>query len=835
MRSLRSQILALATLLVLLTQFSTIGTVLLTTNRDVSNRADQVLHKAATIVSQLSAGRHSRLRSAGTGLAADPQFGSTVKARDIAAINELLTAHRYRAETDLALLLDADGRVLAGTESASAPDMRFPDLVRLAMIEGAAPAHIFVYDHRYETVTVPIGDATPVAWLVSGMLTEGAFARHLSVLTGLDITLLAHTAGDTSILGSSLDELDSTTLLQELSAADKDAGHSLRIKTGNAEHLALLLPLIPGQPGIEVLLSEPLDAIMGPYQHLQYSVLLLGLVALCLAIVGGLLLSHTITKPVNTLVQAARRIRDGHYHQPVQVRGKGEVAELARALNAMQRSIADREEHITHHARVDALTNLPTRLAALDEIEAAIMRAAPAEQPVTVLLVDLNNFSDIGSSLGHDISDALRCQAAERLRAGLDARHMLGRIEGDQFVIVLDGRDVDQATEIAEDLVRLLGGGLSVRDINVGVEARVGIASFPQHAADAEQLLQRAAVARNDARNLDVRIRVYQEGNDGRNLRQLALLGDLRKAARQDEFRLYLQPKVRLSDGHICGAEALVRWQHPVFGFLAPDQFIPIAEKSGNISLITNWALATAIRECRLWIEEGLDLPISVNLSSRDLQDKHLPLYILELLRNHDLPATNLVLEITEEAVVLDFKHATLILECLRDLGIRIAVDDFGTGYSSLSLIKRLPVDELKIDRSFVTNLPDDKDDVAIVRAAIDLAHNLGLQVLAEGVETQAGLDWLVESGCEQAQGYLISKPMPAEQFSDWVKNYAADGARRMASKVSAPKPASRTSSENSVPRTGTDCTSSAITVTGSSSNKPRQPAKLRPVAGTGF
>jgi diguanylate cyclase (GGDEF)-like protein len=833
MQSLRAKILALAALLVVFTQFSTVGALLLAGDREVSKHADQILHKAASIAGQLSNGRHTRLRTAGAVLAADPRFRSTLGNGNLTAINRLLESHRQRAEIDLLVLLDADGRILAGTEPDSRPGRSFPELVKQAITAGPAPAHIRLHEHSYEVITLPVGTGSPSAWLASGVLVEEVFARRMSGLTGLDVTLLARNESPRSITGSSLEGLDSARLLKELAGSAAESGRIMRIHTGHTEHVALLVPLIPGQPGIEILLSEPLDAIMAPYRHLRYSVLLLGTVALCLAVVGGLLLSRTITRPVNALVDAARRIRDGHYHQPVQVQGSGEVAELASALNAMQQGIAEREEHITFHTRFDELTGLPTRLSALDEIEAAILRAAPTEQPVTVLLVDLNNFSDIGSSLGHDISDALRCQAAERLRAGLDARHLLGRIEGDQFVIVLDERTVDQATEVAEDLVRLLGGGLSVRDINVSVEAQVGIASFPEHGTDAEQLLQRAAVARNDARNTGVRICVYRDGNDGRNLRQMALLGDLRKAARHDEFRLYLQPKIRLADGQVCGAEALVRWQHPGYGFLTPDQFIPIAEKSGNISLITNWALVTAIRECRLWLEEGLDLPISVNLSSRDLQDRNLPFHVHELLRNHDLPAANLLLEITEEAVVLDFKHATLVLECLRDLGIRIAIDDFGTGYSSLSLIKQLPVDELKIDRAFVTNLPVDTDDVAIVSASINLAHNLGLQVIAEGVETPAALAWLSENGCEQAQGFLISKPMPAEEFAAWAKNYAADTPRRMSSEASAPKPASTTSSETSVPRTGTDRVSSTTAVTGNSNNRPRQ-SMLRPAAGTG-
>ncbi|MEO8223640.1 MAG: EAL domain-containing protein [Gammaproteobacteria bacterium] len=285
---------------------------------------------------------------------------------------------------------------------------------------------------------------------------------------------------------------------------------------------------------------------------------------------------------------------------------------------------------------------------------------------------------------------------------------------------------------------------------------------------------------------------------------------------RHDELRLYLQPKIRLSDGRICGAEALVRWQHPVFGFLPPNEFIPLAEKSGNISQITHWALTAAVRECRLWLEEGLDLPVSVNISSRDLQNCGLPFLVMELLRDHDLPPRNVVLEITEQAVVRDLQRATIVLECLRDLGIRISIDDFGTGYSSLAQIKHLPVDELKIDKSFVMELPGNLDDAAIVRTAIDLGHNLGLEVLAEGVETQAALQWLQAQNCEQAQGFLISKPMPAEQFCAWVRSYETQlaavpvpvppgmpVARPVTSAVSAPNPANTSSMLNRLPNTG--------------------------------
>jgi diguanylate cyclase (GGDEF)-like protein len=634
--------------------------------------------------------------------------------------------------------------------------------------------------HAYEVVTVPVGEGEPVAWLVMGALVDDDFARSISSLTGLDATLLARAGMVQSVLGSSLSDFNPSTLLDDLRTTSARDGTPMEFTTGGVEHVALVLPLIPGYADVEILLSQHLDTAMASFESLRVWILTLGFIVLCLAMAGGFLLSRTISEPVRALVRAALRIRDGDYRQPVRVRADGEVAVLTSALNAMQEGIAEREERILYQARFDALTGLPTRVSALNDLEAAITSAATRNEPVTVMLIDLDNFSEVGSSLGHDIGDALRCQAAERLRGGLDASHTLARLEGDQFLVILGRQDLEQAGEVAEDLLRLLSAGLSVREVNVSIEARIGLATYPDHAEDADQLLKRAAVARSEARSADIPVLAYQPGNEERHVRQLAILADLRRAARHDEFRLFLQPKIRLSDGAICGAEALVRWQHPVFGFLTPDHFIPLAERSGNISLITHWALSAAVRECRLWVEEGLDLPVSVNLSGRDLQNRDLPCLTLELLRDHDLAPRNLVLEVTEQAVVRDSQNAMLVLECLRDLGIRISIDDFGTGYSSLAQLKHLPADELKIDRSFVMELPGNREDAAIVRTAIDLAHNLGLQVLAEGVEAQQALQWLKAHGCEQAQGFLISKPMPAEEFCAWVRRYEQEAAERL-------------------------------------------------------
>jgi diguanylate cyclase (GGDEF)-like protein len=491
-------------------------------------------------------------------------------------------------------------------------------------------------------------------------------------------------------------------------------------------------------------------------------------------VTGAALVARAITRPVRELVRTAIRIRDGDYSEPVLPVRDEDLGPLATALNTMQAGIAEREHRITFQAQFDGLTGLPNRVAALARLEALVQRDGAAGPPAALLVVDLGSFGNIASTLGHDIGDALLAQAAERLRASVDARHVVARITDDMFLIVLDGAGLDAARELAEDLVRLLGAGLSVRDVNISLNAIVGIAVFPEHGRQADQLLLRATVAKDDARLAQQSIHVYQEGREERRTRQLQILGDLRRAVRHDELKLYLQPKIALPEGRVCGAEALVRWDHPSFGWLPPGEFIGVAERFGHISLITRWALTAAVRECRLWVEEGLDLSIAVNLSSRDLLDPKLPVFVLELLRDHDLAPRHLTLEITEEALVRDFAHATLVLQCLRDLGVRIAIDDFGTGYSSLAQIKRLPVDELKIDRAFVMELPQDHDDAAIVRSTIGLAHDLGLEVVAEGVEAPEALRWLAAHGCEAAQGFFISRPMPAESFVQWEARYRA-------------------------------------------------------------
>jgi len=774
MRSLRYKIFALAVLLVVLTLAGTIGTVLLAASHDAQERTRTDLARAGAVLERIMRLRSEQAADVLYMLAGDDDFEAALARGEHDTLSRMLARVASRIDADLAVLADGNGHVLAGLNRDGPLPAELPQLAESATGHDAMRRVLSSGGISYTMTSIPVGGPAGHAtgWLSMGLRLGDARAQRTAQLGGQDIAFLTGPAGHSELAGTSLPGIDPALLQQQLAAAGPDA--ALRLRIAGTDYLAVMKTLLPGPTGVQALLFQSMDQTLAPYRVLRWSALGVGMFALLAALAGAAVLARTMVHPLRELADAAARVRNGDYSHTVRVSADDEFGVLAAAFNTMQGGIAEREERITYQARFDSLTGLPNRLLALEQLREAVQRAGTAGRPVSLLVMDLGNFDDIAATLGHDIGDALLSQVGERLRASADAHHTVARLESDEFLVILEGLGLDAARELAEDLLRLLGLGLSVRNINISLDAVVGMALYPEHGQDADQLLLRATVAKNDAHKLQEPLHLYQDGQEERRVRQLAILGDLRRAVRHDELKLYLQPKISLADGRVCGAEALVRWDHPAFGWLLPGDFIGVAEQFGNISLVTRWALTAAVRECRLWVEEGLDLSIAVNLASRDLRDETLPLFILQLLRDHDLPARHLTVELTEEALVRDFSRATAVLQGLKDLGVRVSIDDFGTGYSSLARIKHLPVDELKIDRSFVMELPRDQGDAAIIRTVLDLAHSLGLEVVAEGVESAPALQWLAAHGCEQAQGFHISRPMPAEAFSEWAGRYTA-------------------------------------------------------------
>ncbi len=444
--------------------------------------------------------------------------------------------------------------------------------------------------------------------------------------------------------------------------------------------------------------------------------------------------------------------------------------------NITQRKRAEAElirqsELNQHQALHDPLTGLPNRLLFGERVEHAITYAERRETRLAIVMMDLNRFKEVNDSLGHQAGDELLKEVGERLRGALRASDTVARLGGDEFGLLLpDPSETEDVLGVIERIGEALERPICVQELPLAIEASIGIAVFPDHGHDADVLIQRADVAMYAAKQESAPFSFYDADADEYDPARLTLVAELRRAMEERELVLHYQPKAVLEDGSVRSVEALLRWQHPHQGLIYPDGFIPVAQETGLIRPLTLYVVDEALRQCRAWRDEGLGLSVSVNLSMRNLLDLEFPQQVEGLLRRWEVEAELLELEITESTMLANPTRTKAVLGQLHGLGIRLSIDDFGTGYSSLAYLRRLPIDEIKIDRSFVMSMTEEADDVAIVRSTIDLGRNLGLEVVAEGVETQEIWDKLRELGCNVAQGYFLSRPVPADKLAAWLE-----------------------------------------------------------------
>ena len=447
----------------------------------------------------------------------------------------------------------------------------------------------------------------------------------------------------------------------------------------------------------------------------------------------------------------------------------------ARLMDRLREEAAEKEYQALH----DSLTGLPNRTLFRDRVEHALI-TLEQHGSLAVLLADLDRFKEINDTLGHHNGDLLLNEVARRLRKALDSDVTVARFSGDEFALLLPRIDsVEDAAATAQQVLDILQESFALADVEINVNASIGIAVHPLHGENANKLIQRADVAMYVAKESHSGFEVYSTDRDGYSPARLALASELRQAIENEDLLVHYQPKVDIKTRRVVGVEALVRWIHPEHGFMPPDEFIPLAEHTGLIQPLTKLVLRSALRQCREWQKEGLDLDVAVNLSVRSLLDLQLPESVSALLREFSVEPTRLVLEITESSIMADPIRAADVVDRLSGLGIGLAIDDFGTGYSSLSYLKRLPVSEIKIDKSFVMSMTSQDNDAVIVRSTVDLGRNLGLRVVAEGVETIEMFNELESLGCDIAQGYLLSRPLPAAELTAWAKDWrsAEEGA----------------------------------------------------------
>jgi diguanylate cyclase (GGDEF)-like protein len=437
----------------------------------------------------------------------------------------------------------------------------------------------------------------------------------------------------------------------------------------------------------------------------------------------------------------------------------------------LREKTAELEHKAAHDATHDNLTDLPNRILLRDRLDQALRGAARSQLPLALLVLDLNRFKDINDTLGHHAGDRLLKQVAVRLREVVRGSDTLARLGGDEFALLLPALAAENDVEqVVHKIERVFATPFAVAEMKLEVSASVGIALAPRHGTDVDTLMQRADVAMYAAKEERRSYHVYDTRMDRHSSKRLSLLTQLRQAIARDEMVLHFQPKVHAATGTPCGAEALVRWQHPDFGTVPPDEFIQLAEQTGLIQELARWVLRNALMQAASWIEAGHDLGIAVNISPATLLDPEFPDFIAGLCAAHRVPHGTLTLEVTESSLLREPELALGILKRLAELGCAISIDDFGTGYSSLGYLKKMPATELKIDQSFVFEMLNDASDAAIVRATIDLAHTLGMRVVAEGVENERVACALRALGCDILQGFHFARPLPAAQFDAWLQ-----------------------------------------------------------------
>jgi diguanylate cyclase (GGDEF)-like protein len=704
--------------------------------------------------------------------ASDFAFREAAATGDVATLASALDNQRARIKAQAVLYVDLAGNVIADTmhPGASSRRFEFEQLIAQARAHGEASAIGLLENHAFQLIAVPVRAPLTIGWIVDCYPVDAALAADLRQLTGLDVSFAVEHDGRWDLLATTLSATAASALSEQLppyfAALDT---RLLQMAQGEQQVRFVSLGEGAGEHIVAVL-QRPIADAMARFQALRTTLIALGILSLALSIAGSVMIALGITRPIEMLLAAVKRIRQGDYTAAVAMQRDDEIGALAQGLDHMRAGIAEREQRILKLAYEDPLTQLPNRAQFGEALERGIVLAQTQGQSLAILVMDLDRFKFVNDSLGHGVGDHVLRQVGMRLHKLLGTAGCVARLGGDEFALLVPALQTAQVVELAQRILDALERPIIFQDQPLDVGTSIGIALFPEHAADAETLVRNADIAMYVAKRNKIGYTVYDPKFDTSQQEHLSLLGELRHAVEHGELRLYYQPKVSLASSTVHAAEALIRWVHPTKGLVPPGLFIPFAEHTGYIKVLTRWVLAEAIRQCGVWRRDGLQLQVSVNISARDLMNRDLPEAISALLSEHAVPASMVCLEITESGFMEDPAHAQKVLERLASIGLQLSIDDYGTGYSSLSYIMQLPVSELKIDRSFVSHMIDDRDLTTIVRSTIELGHSLGLKVVAEGVEDGQGFALLRELGCDGAQGYFMSPPLPAEAFRRWYE-----------------------------------------------------------------
>lgn len=766
LNSYRIRLVVAFVLVLMLVQLATAVFVLNATHRQQMLQQQQTLDVGINVFREVLANRSLQLNNSLSVLSADFGFKRAIATEESDTILSVLENHGGRIGADAAILLSPDGTLI----SSSIDDLGEGDLdvlseLTASMNDGSA-ARILSFDNAsYQFVMQPVKAPTLIAWVGMGFVMDSQVAQQAKAITGVEISFINKDSEGRYAVQSTLGATSQSALLSQLSRLPE---LSVEAAEGFPSHYLSYALKLDGKSADQwVVLHLSNMKWEQNYAHLRNSMLSIFAGTLALSLLVAAWLSGSLTRPVHTLVEFARLIGQGQNPPPIKG-APAELAVLADTLTVMRDNIEARERDLIYQSTHDSLTGLANRFAAK-----RILHDAGDSLAGTLVLLDLKHFRHINDMIGFANADSLLVMFARRLETITPAPDFLARLDGDAFLLLYNNGIAETALS---DAIDQLEAPFSIQDSNISIKIRAGMLSLAEHGGTVGVLLRRIEIALMQACLNDTRIVAYRTGEDEKYQRELTIINQLERGLEQGQFYLVFQPKVDIQNNLCNGAEALIRWDHPELGPIRPDEFIMLAEHTGNIDLISQWVLRQAMDQLALWQNEELGLKLAVNLSAHDLVNESLPGQIAEMLKARGLASELLAIEVTEGAVMKDPMTAVGVLQKFRDLGLSIAIDDFGTGHSSLAYLKMLPVNEVKIDRSFIKDMLTNTHDAMIVETSIALTHSLGFSVTAEGVEEPETIDVLRRQGCDLVQGYVYSRPLEARDFYHWYVKFNQRG-----------------------------------------------------------
>ena len=776
-RGLGSQFVWLSLVLLLLLQVTISVVVQASVDNNARQQIEQELRVGDRIWWRLLDQSAQRVSQQAANLVSSYQFRSAVMGGNTGTAQTSLRESGANIGAVITAFLDANFALVASDTEAPATQLPKAELEKIAktLTTGKTGYQLAVFNGSlHQFVLTPIAIKQKMGWVLMGFSIEPEVAIDMHGLSSNHVVVK---------------DVHNKVLLSSLPAslwpgmASKDLGSELQTPQGTL----IVLRSTAGQDfdGTQTYLLRSLNDAVAPYRNIQLALLGITGIGLLLFGMGSSIMAARITTPLRALVAAAEKLEQGQFDQPIPTTtpDSNEVSELAHALEAMRTSVREQKHTIEQLAFWDTLTHLPNRSqfrkALVESIQAVGQQASgifaapgvPVDKShacVTIIMLNLDRFKSVNDSLGYAFGDQLLIAVARRLDAEMqNPQHLVARIGSDEFAVLMTQTTAEDAKKSAQRIVTAFEQPLVLESHIVDISAAIGLATWPVDGQQAEQLISRAEIAMYAAKQRTTGIQAYYPALEQSTAHNLSLLTELRFAIDYQQLRLYLQPKMDLGSRKIIAAEALVRWEHPSRGMVPPMEFIPFAEQTGFVRQITLWMFNEVAQQLPHLQAAGL-MRVAINLSTRDLLDQDFPFKLDAILARHAVSSADFCLEITESAIMDDPARAEATLNALASRGFKLSIDDFGTGYSSLAYLKRLPVSELKIDRSFVKDMETDDKDAAIVQSTITMAHHLGLTVVAEGVETQGALEQLAHMACNEAQGYFIQRPMHVDQFNQW-------------------------------------------------------------------